>query len=1311
MENKIKCNSAMRFFVFFCLLFPAVSQAVQKDILFHTNFNNYNVTASVSKGKAKSINFHGDLQLRMYPGVNGKGNAITLLANERCAYDARGNINPKEGTISFWLSPLNWKTSKQGRVDLIEIRSKGFSFKIIKEKHPYQLLAILDAFDQNGKAIRHYVRTPMWLPDWNTGKWHHVAVTWNDSNLKIYVDGVLPPNTKPDKSKGWYGGDTSKKFAPIVLPEIADGDISIGPRFNRNYMNPDDKTAFDEFSIFNRQLSAEEILKEYEKHAGTTIGKNLKKPKLAVPLAKNDVKLDGIISSGEWDDASIIPLYRKFGSGDAADFPTILKIKHSKKKLYLCFECPWNPAKKDSVLRDSAVFMDDSVEFHLKNTTGKKQYQFIINANGAVLDSSGVLDHLFRGMKKEWNSGIRSAAKQNPGSWICEIELPMSDLEMNPGDIWYANFCDSRVGSKNIVRHVWSETSQYFNPETYGKIEILSDSRPVSFSVSGFLNSGNFSVKTNRSVQVDCIGENKLNLNSHDGRFQADPGRYLISAICQDGNKLLMEYEIFFEVKSNPLDFDFTVYAAEQKIELKPDLINAGIEALNAVRGNGIAVTAELIYQKTGKKIAEVTQVVKSLTPDFSMKIPDISKIPSGEYQVKITAEIGNRKLEIGKNLHVPAERSWLNKHLYADHSVPPPWIPVKKLTAKRFEVLDREYIFGDSPFPVQIISRGKKLLSKQPEWLISNQKIQWKSFRIVKEFPDKILLAGEGSLNGLKIEWRSELSFDGLYKLDLELLPGEGGVNLKNMTLNWKVPQESGEHALLPLYTPWNKQNRITEHIDFVKKPYFCVWTTGDETGLMWWTESLANWVNNPGEEQLKMNRDANDITVHLDMITKPSKLTRKAKYTMAFMGTPAKRPPKEWRAFNWGSPEIFLPFMTASYPAHKATTNLSSHQPISKKTYQEKIDYRKEHGTGSMLYALPPHLATNEPEFQFFYPSAAALPIQVTWKYNGYESFPTCGHTQVADLMIWRLDQFYKMFPEIKGVYYDVSDVCYCRNTAHGCGGIDAFGQNYVVNTAYTRRQFFLRAYKLTKAAGKTMILHAHSKFVPVCHVFADHWWPGEQYDNPLHIGKNPKHFYCEEIPMNEFKSGLSPVTHGMGITLLPESDKAYRKTGYKYSQDDIFRHTAASKEFRDVYMTDHYAHSVMAAMMVNDISISPLWVQWDSIVKWWMIRKSIEIGKAEFHPWWTQKMAKLSENEKVFASVYSWKNASPFGRVIVISNLSRKDQKITLTLDIEKLGFRGKYYYDLWNGKMLLPKGYAKPSFNLDVEANDFRIIAIF
>ena len=198
--------------------------------------------------------------------------------------------------------------------------------------------------------------------------------------------------------------------------------------------------------------------------------------------------------------------------------------------------------------------MDDSVEFHLKNTAGKKQYQFVINANGAVADSAGILDHQFRGMKKEWNSGIRTAAKQNSGSWVCEIELPMSDLEMNSGDIWYANFCDSRVGTKNIVRHVWSETSQYFNPETYGKIEILPDSRPVSFAVSGSLNSGNFSVKTNRSAQIDCIGENKLNLNARDGSFRADPGRYLVRTICQDGKKVLMEYEIFFEVKSHAFE-------------------------------------------------------------------------------------------------------------------------------------------------------------------------------------------------------------------------------------------------------------------------------------------------------------------------------------------------------------------------------------------------------------------------------------------------------------------------------------------------------------------------------------------------------------------------------------------------------------------------------------------------------------------------------------------------------------------------------------------------------------------------------------
>lgn len=105
-----------------------------------------------------------------------------------------------------------------------------------------------------------------------------------------------------------------------------------------------------------------------------------------------------------------------------------------------------------------------------------------------------------------------------------------------------------------------------------------------------------------------------------------------------------------------------------------------------------------------------------------------------------------------------------------------------------------------------------------------------------------------------------------------------------------------------------------------------------------------------------------------------------------------------------------------------NKATTNLSSHQPVSKEGYQKRIDYRREHETGSILYVLPPHLGTNEPEYQYYIASTAQLPIQVTWKYDGYESVPACGHTQLSDLMIWRLDQFYKMFPEIKSVMYSV-------------------------------------------------------------------------------------------------------------------------------------------------------------------------------------------------------------------------------------------------------------------------------------------------
>ena len=73
--------------------------AVDKDLLFQADFDQYSVNASIGKGSTQCTSFtNPDLQLRMFPGVGSKGNAINLNNRENCTYPATGNFNSACGT-------------------------------------------------------------------------------------------------------------------------------------------------------------------------------------------------------------------------------------------------------------------------------------------------------------------------------------------------------------------------------------------------------------------------------------------------------------------------------------------------------------------------------------------------------------------------------------------------------------------------------------------------------------------------------------------------------------------------------------------------------------------------------------------------------------------------------------------------------------------------------------------------------------------------------------------------------------------------------------------------------------------------------------------------------------------------------------------------------------------------------------------------------------------------------------------------------------------------------------------------------------
>ena len=84
--------------------------AQEPELLFRVTFDDLTANAQVAKGNPRST-LTRDLGLTAQEGFNNK-TALLLGDGEECAYEVKGNLNLRGGTISFWAKPHNWNDSE-----------------------------------------------------------------------------------------------------------------------------------------------------------------------------------------------------------------------------------------------------------------------------------------------------------------------------------------------------------------------------------------------------------------------------------------------------------------------------------------------------------------------------------------------------------------------------------------------------------------------------------------------------------------------------------------------------------------------------------------------------------------------------------------------------------------------------------------------------------------------------------------------------------------------------------------------------------------------------------------------------------------------------------------------------------------------------------------------------------------------------------------------------------------------------------------------------------------------------------------------
>jgi len=250
----------------------------EEGLIFYVPFDNFKVDAVIAGGDPRS-SFTESIELRNYPGV--KGGALMLQQNERCEYDLKGNLNPKQGTIAFWIKPVNWDGDDRmfhHFVCIVDEKapSRWYIYKYSSNNN--LLFYISSALGGRRRSI--YCGTS--IEPWKRGRWHHIAATWDANEMRLYIDGKR----------------VGRQLIPKgLIPAEMDGKLSLIPvQFWKNqWTTPEERTLIDEVKIFNRPLSDREIIELYDE-LNPYGSEEERKPSLMVSL-KPDVERRELIAT------------------------------------------------------------------------------------------------------------------------------------------------------------------------------------------------------------------------------------------------------------------------------------------------------------------------------------------------------------------------------------------------------------------------------------------------------------------------------------------------------------------------------------------------------------------------------------------------------------------------------------------------------------------------------------------------------------------------------------------------------------------------------------------------------------------------------------------------------------------------------------------------------------------------------------------------------------------------------------------------------------------------------------------------------
>ena len=1229
-----------------------VLSAAEPGLLLYSNFDKYNTTPDYHASKTIGVGgIAKDLQLRMFPNIKGDGNSVCMNNKERVTYSLAKNFRPDRGSVSLWINLQNWDLSDTKYFhSFFEVSSAPSKYRMVVYKYRDRKNAIV-FYLQSGSRSCTVVAA---ATDWKKDTWHKVDAVWNEKEMKLYVDAKLVSINQ-----------TKKLPADMVLPKTVKGTLialnsQVGWRHNPAWV-----TAYDDLKIYDRCLTADEIGKEYDKYFPRNFEINIKPGKATIPYSAKAVKIDGKMDKNEWNNATAIPIVNHLNTSQCHHVATAkAMLQYSKTHLYLAFQADAPAYRHKVTKKDGELWNDDSVEFHVFGTDGKKR-QFIFNANGAVYDSLAG--------KADWDSGATAAGSYTKNSWCVEVALPLTALggkigkdTVIKGNFGYSNWKDRT--NNNTWNYVYGYLKGYISEEFFGELIFGSANDAVRFVSFGTPAQASLELKLQGGkdlrgkgewlAETGAGGKSSGDLLKNTWKVTLPSCRNIIRYTVRNAaGREIYRAENFVQVQE-PFNMTYSARASKNLL-----LVDFAVNKVSGAKNGKIR-----LFDPQGKMLAEKAFRMTGETQQVTFPLPAGLK-ENTTYSLEGSLGDFNRKM----NFRMP-DMTPFKTRVGIDDSVPVPWQKVV-VKGKTYTAGSRTYTFDKGPMPVNMTVDGKTVLSTPPALLLNGKAVTWDAVKPGKNYGDRAEFTTSGKLDAIQFTCRGEVWFDGMYRWDLTMTPPENGVDIESLNLTWSMPADASNYIMNPYYVPWKNGRASLKWT--VDERASLLWLTGQKRGLAWWCQSDANWVIDPNRSQIYLRKEGGKASIRIEMIQDKAVLKKPASYTMVFQATPPRKLTmdyREWQYHAWrsGATNCGISGWNGSAGIKDAsnilhyTTLLPAHPADFGKHFQRW----KKKGVMDLVYSMPAHIGRLSPEYDYFYPEWAVTP-GVKWgakdEFTGerYYVEPCCGKTQGGDLQAYRADKLFRDYPEVGGIYFDICHVLSCYNDLHGCGGIDAFGKKFRSSTALALREYFLRIYKLTRKYNRALWLHAHNAYYPFVHDFADLWLPGEEQYFP--VLRNPEGHYFHGISKEEYQSALNPAVRGVGIMMIAQNARVMGNSPELLKQKERF----IGKKNIDRLLTVLYLHDLNLMAFRSGIEKTTLFPFWD-------IRRKLHFNQAEFTGYWMDQAVK-SKVRGVYVSRYSWKTPMPYSVLLAIGNWNKDAAKVDLQIEWKKLGLdpQAKWY----------------------------------